>query len=122
QRLRQVGRVRHTDYADAGDRVKFPWQKTAEPETKSTDVMPEWAWEMQQALSAFQPNAGLDRAVGLPAVLAVIRLLSHAAGMVPLNVVRGQDGQLREKAFDSWQHDLLRKRPGPPPQIPFTFK
>lgn len=64
----------------------------------------------------------MDKAVGLPAVLAVIRLLSHAAGMVPFRVVRGLDGELKQPASDAWQHRLLYKRPGPPPTTPFNFK
>jgi phage portal protein BeeE len=63
-----------------------------------------------------------ETAVGLPALMAVIRLISHAAGLVPLNVMRGDEDSERERARDTWQWKLLHKRPGPPPTTPFNFK
>jgi len=64
----------------------------------------------------------LERAVGVPAILAVIRLLSHALGMVEFRVVRGQPGGVMENATDSWQWRLLNRRPGVAPMTPFTMK
>jgi phage portal protein BeeE len=45
-------------------------------------------------------------------VLSVIRLIAHAAALVPIHVVRGED-ELRSRARDTWQWRLLNKRPGP---------
>lgn len=89
-------------------------------ETKSFDVLPEGIWQQLVSATDMGATIGLERAVGLPAVLAVIRLISHAAAMVPLNVIR--DGSVRERAMDTWQWNLLHKRPGPPPMTPFNFK
>lgn len=104
--------------------MRLPWQSKAAPapEAKSTDVLPEWVWQALQTAQDLQGSGNLDTAVGLPAVLSVIRLLSHAAGMVPFRVVRGMEGELRQPAQGTWQHHLLYKRPGPPPTTPFNFK
>jgi HK97 family phage portal protein len=90
-------------------------------ERKSTDVLPEWLWEQMQGSPELGASIGMERAVGLPAVLAVIRLISHAAALVPLHVVRGDD-ELRSRARDTWQWRLLNKHPGPPPATAFALK
>lgn len=89
-------------------------------EAKSFDVLPEGIWQQLVAATDMGATIGLEQAVGLPAVLAVIRFISHAAALVPLNVIR--DGSIRERAEDTWQWNLLHKRPGPPPMTPFNFK
>lgn len=100
-----------------GDSVK--WFRKS-PETKSLDVLPEDVWD--RLLSAqLTANMDLERAVGLPAVLSVLRLISHAAGLVPMLVLRGE-GAVQERARDTWQWRLLHRRPGIPPATPFTLK
>lgn len=90
-------------------------------EQKSADVLPEWLWDqMQTGIDNGMP-LGLERAVGLPAVLAVVRLIAHAAALVPLNVHRA-DGDLVMRARDTWQWRLLNTRPGAPPMTPFALK
>jgi phage portal protein BeeE len=84
--------------------------------------MPEWAWEFLQSAQGTTTPTSLEQAVGLPAVLAVIRLLAHAAALVPMLVLRGEEDQRRTRANDTWQWNLLHKRPGPPPTTPFNFK
>jgi HK97 family phage portal protein len=97
------------------------WPRRAgEPEeSKSDAVLPEHIWEQVLAAGDAGGLGGLERAVGLPAVLAVIRLISHAVALVPLHVVN--DDQLRARAYDTWQWRLL-KRPGAPPATAFGFK
>ena len=94
--------------------------KRAPDEAKSYDSIPEGMWEQIVAARDLGQGIGLEDAVGLPAVLAVIRFLSHAAGMVPMMVVRG--GSVRERAPEEWQYQLLNRRPGPPPTTPFNFQ
>ena len=67
---------------------------------------------------------GFEQAVGLPALLSVIRFISHAAGLIPFTVVRDVDpaSGMTARAVDTWQFRLLNKRPAPPPTTPFTFK
>ncbi len=98
--------------------------KRAPDEAKSLDVLPEGIWQQLVAAQDMGAGIGLEQAVGLPAVLAVIRLISHAVGMIPLNVVRdsGTGEDITERAVDTWQWNLLNKRPGPPPTTPFNFK
>jgi HK97 family phage portal protein len=97
------------------------WPRRAgEPETKADAVLPESVWEA--VLAAGDLGGGLggpERAVGLPAVLAVIRLIAHAVALVPLYAV--QDDELRARAYDTWQWRLF-KRPGPPPTTAFHLK
>jgi HK97 family phage portal protein len=98
--------------------MKNPFSKRGE--TKSYDVMPEGLWSQFVAAQDMRGGAiGLESAVGLPALLAVLRFLSHSAGLVPLNVIR--DGSVRERATDTWQWRLLHRRPGPAPMTPFHF-
>jgi HK97 family phage portal protein len=96
------------------------WRTGAEQ--KSSDY-----WPLETPPPADWLTSGLfpmmpERAVGLPAVVAVIRLLSHAAGMVPLLVLRGQDGDVRDRATETWQWRLLHNRPSLPPLTPFAVK
>jgi HK97 family phage portal protein len=106
-----------------GDRVRlWPRRDGAPEEAKADAVIPEHIWE--QVLAAGDLSGGLggmERAVGLPAVLSVIRLIAHAAALVPIHVVRGED-ELRSRARDTWQWRLLNKRPGPPPMTAFSLK
>lgn len=89
-------------------------------EAKSFDVLPEGLWQQLVTATDWGASIGVEQAVGVPALLAVIRLLSHAAALVPYAVVR--DGNIRERAMETWQWQLLNKRPGPPPATPFNFK
>lgn len=68
------------------------------------------------------PAVGVEQAVGLPAVVAVIRLLAHAAGLVQLQVLREGALGARRRATDTWQWRLLARRPGAPPLTPFHLK
>jgi hypothetical protein len=57
------------------------WPRRGETlEAKSDAVLPEHIWEQVIAAGDAGGLGGLERAVGLPAVLAVIRLISHAVG------------------------------------------
>ena len=98
------------------------WNRKDPPETKSVEL-PEWVLDNfpgDDFLSILP--VGAARAVGLPALLACIRLLSHAAGMVPMEVMRQlQDGR-RVRAYGEWQYRLINRRPGPPPNTPFHFQ
>lgn len=95
--------------------MRWPWARSTR-EQKAVDALPEWLWEQLQLGMTDLPLRTqpyeLERAVGLPAVLAVIRLLSHAAGMVPFLVLRDGDDGLRARARDTWQWRLLQN-PGP---------
>jgi HK97 family phage portal protein len=96
--------------------MKFPFRRSAEQKDAG--------WPLENPPvgdTSFLFPVGLDQAVGLPAVMAVIRLLSHAAGLVPLLVLRGDESDVRERARDTWQWKLMR-RPGPPPMTRFHFK
>jgi HK97 family phage portal protein len=108
-------------HAVGGGRVRLWPRRAGGPEVKSADVMPEWVWDQMQAGGNAWAPIGLERAVGLPAVLAVIRLISHAAALVPLNVHR-VDGEITRRALDTWQWRLLNTRPGAPPMTPFALK
>lgn len=99
----------------------WPRRSAGAEEQKSADVLPEWIWDQLQTGIDNGMPVGLERAVGLPAVLAVIRLISHAAALVPLNVHRA-DGELLQRARDTWQWRLLNTRPGAPPMTPFALK
>ncbi|WP_158276942.1 phage portal protein [Paraconexibacter algicola] len=93
-------------------------RRRANDEVKSVDVLPEAFWEyLQSAPQLRNPHA--EDAVGLPALLAVIRLLAHSAGMVPIHVLR--DGDVREPARDTWQWARMTRRPGPAPLTPFAL-
>lgn len=83
--------------------------------------MPEGLWRQLVAAQDMYGSMGLEDAVGLPAILAVIRFLSHAAGMVPMNVIQ-KTGTVNKVADTTWQHNLLNMRPGPPPTTPFNFQ
>jgi len=48
--------------------------------------------------------------VGLPAVACAVQLVAQTIGSLPLNVYLGRQGDKREAA-DSWQWQLLHKRP-----------
>lgn len=91
-------------------------------EAKSSSVMPEGMWEQMVAAGDRGLTMGMESAVGLPAILAVIRLISHSAAMVPLQVLRGHEDEIRERVQDSWQWQRLNRRPGPAPATPFAFK
>jgi hypothetical protein len=79
--------------AVGGGRVRLWPRRGDEVETKADAVLPESVWEAVLAAGDMGGGGGLERAVGLPAVLAVIRLISHAVALVPLHVVN--DDQLR---------------------------
>jgi HK97 family phage portal protein len=106
-----------------GGTLRNPFKSKAS-EAKSFDVLPEGLWEQWIASSDMGATIGLEQAVGLPAVLAVIRFISHAVGLIPFNVVRDVDpsSQVAERAIETWQWSLLNRRPGPPPMTPFNFK
>jgi HK97 family phage portal protein len=96
------------------------WPRREAEEIKADAVLPEHIWDQVLASGDFGGGVGgVERAVGLPAVLAVIRLISHAVGLVPLHVVH--DDELRTRARDTWQWRLL-KRPGAPPATAFALK
>lgn len=100
--------------------MRNPFKRAAPAESKSYDLLPEGFWQQLVAAQDMGLSIDLEQAVGLPAVLAVIRFMSHAAGLVPLDVIR--DGSKRERAIETWQHRLLHDRPGPPPTTPFNFQ
>lgn len=76
-------------------------------------TLADWPWSLDPPASFLTSMAGgtLEEAIGLPAWLSVIRRLAHGAGLTPLIVYRGEPEE-RERARDSWQWDLLHKRPG----------
>jgi HK97 family phage portal protein len=96
-------------------------RKSTEPvESKSAEsVISDAYWD---AITGTTAGMTMEKATGLPAVLSVLRLLSHSMGMVQFRVVRGAEGQLREPATDSWQWRLLNRQPGAPPMTPFQMK
>lgn len=65
-------------------------------------------------VSGFSTLTGLavntERAAGLPAVGAAIRLIAETIGMIPLIVYEG-DPLERERARESWQWELLHDKP-----------
>jgi len=63
-----------------------------------------------------------EKAVGLPALLGAISRGAHGVGMMPQIVYRGE-APYRERARDTWQWDLLHKRPSSDPGVvPLTFR
>lgn len=103
--------------------MRFPF-KSDKAETKSFDTLPEGFWQQLVAAQDMGASIGMEQAVGLPAVLAVIRFIAHAAGLIPLQVVRNEDptSEITQRAADTWQWGLLNRRPGPPPTTPFNLK
>lgn len=90
---------------------------------KSVDTLPEGLWEQVVAAGDMGRGAVAPAdAVGLPALMAVIRLIAHAAANVPLDVIRGDVDSQRERARDAWQWNLLHERPGPPPMTSANFR
>lgn len=92
------------------------WGKKSTTES----VLPDSFWELVNQ-GGLGGASTLEGAVGLPAVLSIIRLLSHAMGQVDFHVVR-ERGKVVEEMRDSWQWKLLNRRPGPAPMTPFHLK
>lgn len=72
----------------------------------------DWPWSANPPadwLAGGSPS--LERAVGLPAWLSVIRRIAQGAGMCPLIVYRGERED-RDRAPDTWQDHLLHRAPG----------
>jgi len=89
-----------------------PMPEPAAAERKD-DLIPALApWWTAAEFIAGQQQAGLEKAVGLPALLGVLRLISGAAMMMPLIVYKGEELE-RTRAVGTWQWDLLHKRPYP---------
>lgn len=74
--------------------------------------MSDWPWSSSPPADWLTGGApSIERAVGLPAWLSVIRRIAHGSGMCPLVVYRG-DREDRERAPDTWQDHLLHRAPG----------
>ncbi len=101
--------------------MRLPFAKR-DQEAKSYSVMPESQWQDALAATDMGASMGMERAVGLPAVLTVIRLIAHVVAMVPLKVVDDAAGGIVVPATDSWQWRLINRAPGLPPATPFSFK
>ena len=71
------------------------------------------------SVSAAGEVVSTDAALGLPAVLAAIRLVSETIGGLPCIVYSGQ-GSDRKRDESSWQWSLLHDQPNPE-QSPFDF-
>jgi len=87
------------------------WPRRGADEVKSVDVIPEWIWDQLGAANlrggGFVP---MERAVGVPAVLAVIRLIAHAAALVPLHVIRADDDLVRgEPLVETRRREVVKK-------------
>src|SRR6266567_4141505 len=104
--------------------MRSPFKRSRPESSKSFDVLPEGFWQQLVAAQDMGASIGLEQAVGLPAVLAVIRFISHAVGLIPFTVVRDTDPTpaIVERAIDTWQWQLINRRPGPPPTTPFNLK
>jgi len=76
------------------------------PETNAPETKSERPWWIGLPSS----GATTEQAIGLPALLGVLRLLTGGAMMMPLNVYRGEE-DARKRARDTWQWDLLHNRP-----------
>lgn len=61
-----------------------------------------------------------DTAIGLPAVLACIRLIAGMVAQLPLNVWKGQNAD-RKLADNTWQYELLHERPFADEMSPFDW-
>lgn len=82
----------------------------------------DWPWSTPPPASwnLIGGPMSLERAMGLPALLGVVMRLSQGVGMVPQLVYRdGKD--VREKAADSWQWNLLHRAPSSE-STPFSFR
>lgn len=65
-------------------------------------------------------SLNLERAVGLPALLAVLKRIAEGVGMMPQLVYEGE-APSRRRAVDTWQWDLLHRRPSSE-ATPFPFR
>lgn len=103
--------------------MKNPF-KRAPTEAKSYDQLPEALWQEYVSAMDWGQAINLEQAVGLPALLAVIRFVAHSVALIPFNVVRDVDptANVRERAVDTWQWSLINRRPAPPPVTPFNLK
>lgn len=101
--------------------MRLPFSKR-DQEAKSLDVLPEGLWQSFVNQGDQMGTTGLESAVGVPAVLAVIRLIAHTTAMVPLPVVSGGRGDVLNREEGTWQWQLLNRAPGLPPATPFSFK
>ncbi len=72
----------------------------------------DWPWSGAPPDSWLSGGGWLspDRAVGLPVLLGILRLLSNGLGMSTMLVYQGDDQQ-RDRAKTAWQYDLLHRRP-----------
>lgn len=79
---------------------------------KGVVIDPEnWPWSLPADVALLGGGAAdARRAVGVPALLGVLRLISGSVGMMP-TIVYQQKGETRERARDSWQWELLHQRP-----------
>lgn len=91
------------------------WRRDTEAKADVND----WPWSGSPPASWLFGWMPIDRAVGVPALLGVILRVGQGVGMVPQLVY--QDGDLRERAYGSWQWDLLHRRPSSE-ATPFAFR
>lgn len=71
--------------------------------------------------SPFFPFQSMEEAMGLPALLGILLRLSTIVGTLPQKVYDGDDQLDRKVALDTWQYELLHKKPGYE-HTPFTLK
>ncbi|MFA5054403.1 MAG: phage portal protein [Parcubacteria group bacterium] len=85
-------------------KLRWPWGKKA-------GVIDDWPWSSPPPESWLLSGGllTLDQALGLPALLGVLLRIAQGVGMTPQLVY--SDGEVRDKAKDSWQWTLLHKRP-----------
>lgn len=119
--------------------MKMPWQKSNVErlqqlleskeglellEGKSFDQLPYGIWQELVSATDMGATLGPEQAIGAPAILSVIRFISQAVGLIPFNVLRDTDpsANIRERAVETWQWNLLNRRPAPPPVTPFNLK
>lgn len=98
--------------------MRLAFWRPAAVEAKA-DAM-DWPWTGSPPRSWMQYGwMPVDRAVGVPALLGVILRVGQGVGMVPQLVYR--DTERRERAYGTWQWDLLHRRPSSE-HTPFTFR
>lgn len=74
---------------------------------------PDWLWDAwggQPTFAGKQVNS--QNSLGLTGVYSAVNLLATQVGSLPMVVYKGET-QDRERATDSWQWDLLKRRPNP---------
>jgi HK97 family phage portal protein len=86
-------------------RLRVPFRR----ERKSID---DWPWSSAPPPAWLLGGGGIqmETAVGLPALLGALRLISGAGASCPLKVYRGEAAE-RVEARDAWQWRLLHRKP-----------